>query len=138
KVSDDKENIDSLPKQVQAVLALYDKLLQSINRLSACVMDKRMHEAETIRLQCLSILKTLDIGLELEGELAENLHTLYGHCLRRLVLHEGYTELEAIDSVRLVITRIRDVYLKVARQNMPPRSPFKPKIISNKNNPASD
>ena len=114
-VAFDASEIEGLPKQIQAVLALYEKLLQNIERLQACILDGRSIDATAIKIQCISILKTLDIGLDLHGDLADNLHTLYGHCLRRLTVHNGYTELEAIDSVRMVISRIRNVYLKIVK-----------------------
>ncbi|MBQ7739114.1 MAG: flagellar protein FliS [Desulfovibrionaceae bacterium] len=111
----DESEIETLPKQIRAVLALYKRFLQNIERLQACIMDGRLNDALPIRVQCISILKTLDTGLDLNGELATNLHTLYGHCLRRLTVHDGYTELEAIDSVRMVISRIRNVYIKIIK-----------------------
>ena len=111
----DKSDIEKIPKQIQAVLALYEGLLQNIERLQACIMDGRLKDANSLKIQCISILNTLDVGLDLKGDLAKNLHKLYGHCVRRITVYDGHTELEAIDSVRMVITRIRNVYLKIIK-----------------------
>ena len=76
----DQEEISHLPKQIKAVLALYKTLLQCLYRLSACILDNRVDDADVFRRKCLSVLHMLDSGLNLNSNLAANLHTLYGHC----------------------------------------------------------
>ena len=112
----DTHELATFPKQVQAVVGLYDKLLQDILYLRARYMDKRTDGMEELYRECMHILRTLDVGLDLTGELAVNLHTLYGHCMRRLTVDEGYTKIEALDSVEMVISRIRHVYIEVAQR----------------------
>lgn len=112
-----EETCENLSEQVRAVLGLYEKLLNTIQHLRAKLMDRRHEGIESLRMQCVDLLKTLDTGLDLKGELAENLHTLYGHCLRRLLTHDGYTEIEALDSVEMVVSRIRHMYIEVAKKD---------------------
>ena len=97
-------------KQLKAVLALYTVLVDVLFKMRACLLDQRMSELAPLRSQCLDILQTLQNGLEQQGELSENLHLLYGHCVKRLTSDKTAYDIESLDAVRMVITRLQHVY----------------------------
>ena len=97
-------------KQLKAVLALYTVLVDVLFKMRACLLDQRTSELAPLRSQCLDILQTLQNGLEQQGELSENLHLLYGHCVKRLTSDKTAYDIESLDAVRMVITRLQHVY----------------------------
>ncbi len=96
--------------QLSNVIALYTVLVDVLYKMRACLLDQRHDEVPALRRQCLDILKTLQNGLEKTGELSENLHLLYGHCVKRLTDEQTGNDVESLDAVRMVITRLKHVY----------------------------
>lgn len=99
--------------QIQAVLALYNALVERLMKLGACLLDKREEEVSSRKEECIALLTMLDEGVSLEGELAENMHILYRHCIRRLQASNPL-EIDTVDAVRMVVVRLRHVYWRVA------------------------
>ncbi|MBR4742053.1 MAG: flagellar protein FliS [Desulfovibrio sp.] len=103
-------------EQIQSVLAIYTRLLTNLQFLHAALMDKRTDQVDLIKKECIDLLLSLDASLQSKRELAEHLHTLYGHCLRKLVAPNEYSELEALERVQLVVERLRRIYLEVVHK----------------------
>ena len=97
-------------QQLDIVLALYSVLVDLLFKMRACLLDQRRAELPPLQQQCLDILQTLQNGLEESSELSLNLHLLYGHCLKRLTSEETAYDIESLDAVRMVITRLKHVY----------------------------
>lgn len=104
--------------QLKIVLALYTVLVDVLYKMRACLLDQRLDELAPLRQQCLSILQTLQDGLNESGELSENLHLLYGHCVKRLTSEQTAYDLESLDAVRMVITRLKHVYRHLEQKEL--------------------
>lgn len=109
-------DFSTIEDQIRSVLALYALCVEDILKMIGCLLDLRYDELEPLRRNCREILLTLDTGLDLSEELAENLHILYGHCLRRLGEEGEKIEVEDLDCIRNVIGRLRHVYWHLAEQ----------------------
>ncbi|MCR4666776.1 MAG: flagellar protein FliS [Desulfovibrio sp.] len=115
--------------QMRAVFALYDALLERLLRLGACLCDGRLEEAHSYQTSCIHLLKTLDEGLRLTGELSENLHILYNQCLLRLQRSGEVADMETVDAVRMVVLRLRRVYCRLlARESLERRNGEEKKV----------
>ena len=110
------KELTQVSAQLRSVLGLYDLGIEAVSRIIACLLDGREEAIEPYRRQCRKILVTLDAGLNLEEELAMNLHILYGHCLRRLGEDGRKLSVEDLDCARNVIARLRHVYYLLAQK----------------------
>ena len=94
----------------QLVLMLIDGLLDEMTRVKGHISAKRLAEKGEGTNKCMNILIGLDSALDVEngGEIAANLHDLYGFVQTELFRASIANDISHIDTAEKIVLNIRE------------------------------
>lgn len=101
--------------QAEILIMLYEGAIRFLTRAKEKIEAKDLGAKGILISKALDIINELDcsINMEVGGSLAKNLHQLYFVCSTRLLKANMRLDIEALDSVIRVLTRLKDTYVEI-------------------------
>lgn len=101
--------------RVELIQMLFDGLIESMLQAKGHIESKAIQDKNKSLSRAGRIAIGLQSALDLEkgGELARNLHELYGYVSRRLVHVNAYNDLKVLDEILSLVTEISQAWSEV-------------------------
>jgi flagellar protein FliS len=102
------------------VIMLYDGAIESLQRaifyLNQNIIEKKIHYMS----KCMAIIEELlsSLNMEIGGDIAKNLQSLYVYMLKELVTANAYNDKEKIRHIEYLLTELRSAWKQIREQNL--------------------
>ncbi len=105
----------SVANRVELIQMLFDGLIDSLSAARGHIEHKAIEEKSKCLTRASRILVGLQSALDFDkgGDLASNLHELYGYAIRRLLHVNIHNDVQALDEVRSLMAEVREAWRAV-------------------------
>ncbi|MDD5092526.1 MAG: flagellar export chaperone FliS [Candidatus Wallbacteria bacterium] len=106
------------------LLMLYDGALQFLSEAEAGINGKNVEKAHNsiIKVQKIVTELMVSLNLELGGDIARNLQSLYVYVNRRLLAANVKKDREIIGEVREIISSLRNAFADIVKKSVRPKT----------------
>jgi flagellar protein FliS len=107
-----------VPRAENAVVAVYDQLVQSVLIAHRCIENGNLEEAHNHLVACQDVLSALAEGQAQDRQFSgsENLVSLLVYCRQELMEANVQKDVERLAPVATVLTTLRDAFLEASAQ----------------------
>ncbi len=105
----------SVANRVELIQMLFDGLIDSLSAARGHIEHKAIEEKSKALTRAGRILVGLQSALDFDqgGDLAANLHELYGYAIRRLLHVNVHNDLEVLQEIHSLMTEVREAWRAV-------------------------